>query len=187
MDRNLNRSNNQRAVGNDDEPELDEEAKQAAKRQIQEALNALRGNSEHLESKLDNIEKIADLVTPYVYDPAVDGPTDMSIPLPKSINKLRADPKISNLESNITTGISLIKTFISDDSKTHPTPTLQQATIQTTNATMATPVDHKKSNDLFFNDFLSKSDNLLAQTQSKLERLGKLEIRTFVVVLKLTF
>jgi hypothetical protein len=33
----------------------------------------------------------------------------------------------------------------------------------------------KKSNDTFFNDILSKSDDLIAQTQNRLERLTKLE------------
>jgi hypothetical protein len=33
----------------------------------------------------------------------------------------------------------------------------------------------KKKNDQFFNDILSKSDNLIAQTQTKLEKLSKLE------------
>lgn len=180
MNRQTSRSANQQAGNYEEEPEMDEEAKQAAKRQIQEALNALKGNSENLESKLDKIDLVADLVTPYVYDPVVDGPIDTSIPLPKSINKLRADPKISNLESNIATGISLIKTMMADDSKTHPTqpPKLPISS----NVPMATPVEYKKSNDQFFNDFLSKSDNLLAQTQSKLERLGKCFLNGFIFV-----
>lgn len=178
---------NRRATNNDDnEPlELDDAAKQQAKKQIADMLALLHGNVVNLEQNLDKIDSVAKVIMPYVHDPA-DGPEHVHIPVPKTINKLRADPKISNLESNIGAGISLIKNIMSDtpgqqakkqQANSNPfgfEPNAGDAVVTTlTTAAGGDGVTvYKKSNDQFFNDFLSKSDDLLAQTQSKLEKLG---------------
>ena len=137
-------------------------------------LALLRGNVDNLETNLDKIDAVAKVILPYVHDPA-DGPEHVHIPVPRSINKLRADPKISNLESNIGAGISLIKNIISDHPAARRAATSPFGEVPTAPAPedgVAVTV-YKKSNDQFFNEFLSKSDDLLAQTQSKLEKLGK--------------
>ena len=164
-----------RPTNDDNEPlELDADAKLQAKKHIDDMLALLRGNVDNLETNLDKIDAVAKVILPYVHDPA-DGPEHVHIPVPRSINKLRADPKISNLESNIGAGISLIKNIISDHPAARRAATSPFGEVPTAPAPedgVAVTV-YKKSNDQFFNEFLSKSDDLLAQTQSKLEKLGK--------------
>lgn len=57
-------------------------------------------------------------------------------------------------------------------------PDVEENQLRTTNEEQTgmnqTPII-KKKNDSFFNEFLTKSDDLIAQTQSKLEKLSKLE------------
>ena len=170
---------------NDEDCEIamDSEAKRLAKEQLQAVLDQMRGNSERLESKLDVIDELQKIVQPHVYDPAVDGhiPDLGHIPMPKSVQKIRANPKISNLESNIETGFTLIKNILGDSNSGGGSgvsnvsfPASGTSIVGNAGGSVvATSTGYKKSNDLFFNEFLTKSDDLLAQTQSKLEKLGK--------------
>ncbi len=169
--------------GDDDEDdceiEMDSEAKQLAKQQIQAVLAQMRGNSEQLESKLDVIDELQKIVQVHVYDPAVDGhmPDLGHIPMPKSVQKIRANPKISNLESNIETGFTLIKNILGEGNNSSNNSNSSGGSAafpgsSTSIGSAVTSTGYKKSNDLFFNEFLTKSDDLLAQTQSKLEKLG---------------
>lgn len=88
--------------------------------QIELALQALKKNSERLESKLEKLDDITPSSNSY-YDVSPFSPTEDNSPTEAPI------PEI------------------------------------------------KKKNEDFFNDILSKSDNLIAQTQNKLELLSKLE------------
>ncbi len=161
---------------------MDLEAKRLAKQQLQAVLDQMRGNSDRLESQLDVIDELHKIVKPHVYDPTVDGhiPDLGHIPIPKSVQKIRANPKISNLESNIETGFTLIKNILGDNNSSSNSaasnmsfPNSNTSIVGSAGGSVVATTGYKKSNDLFFNEFLTKSDDLLAQTQSKLEKLGK--------------
>ena len=146
----------------EDMDEFEAKTKLIAKQQLEAALDALRNNSKNIEAKMD---KIDDITIPM---PQYESNSEDSA-FPKSLNKLRANTKISNLESNIENGLSLIKNIIdSNPSKQQPPPPQPPQELAITPAI-------KKNNDQFFNEFLMKSDDLIAQTQSKLDKLGKLE------------
>lgn len=106
-----------------------EAAQLSAKEQLSLALNALRTNSQRLESKLDKIEDLS--ITP-------------------------------------TSFFDTSKTLHTDD---------EEKGEEDGEAVAEQPiaVTAKKKNDSFFSDFLSKSDDLIAQTQLKMERLSRLE------------
>ena len=121
----------------------------SAQDQLTLALEALRNNSKKLDAKLDKIEDLTISATTY-YDTSANTNTHTH----------------THTHTHTKTPVALTD---DDDEATAAASLVPAAAPPQENQQI------KKKNDSFFNEFLSKSDNLIAQTQRKMERLSQLD------------
>jgi hypothetical protein len=124
--------------------------------EISQALAALMNNSKNLEQKLDKIDDLQ----PYVDTSRTVTRSPSPSPLPSLINRA-ISPLASSFSTSTITKVQNQPIVTSNSSSV-------DGNISSSNVL-------KKRNETFFNDFLGRSDDLITQTQKKLERLSKLE------------